>query len=349
MNILTFNLSEWAITNRSLVTFFMIVIIASGVWSYDRLGRNEDPPFTLKTMIVEAYWPGATIDETLQQVTERIEKKMQEVPNLDFVRGYTAAGKSTIFVNLKDSTPPRDVPGIWYQVRKKIDDIRQTFPQGVIGPGFNDEFGDTFGIIYAFTAVGFTHRELRDYVERARSRLLRVPDVSKVEIFGAQDKRIYIEFSTQRLSDLQVDRAALIRALQAQNAITPAGTIRSEAEKFAVRVSGRFTSEEDIKQVNFLINNQLFRLTDLGEVKRGYADPPQPLFRFNGTSGIAMGISMRDGGDVLALGKNIKRAMDESRQTCRSEWICALSPTSRRSCRALSANSWKPCGRRSPL
>lgn len=311
MSILTFNLSEWAITNRSLVTFLMIVIIASGVWSYDRLGRNEDPPFTLKTMIVEAYWPGATIDETLQQVTERIEKKMQEVPNLDFVRGYTAAGKSTIFVNLKDSTPPREVPGIWYQVRKKIDDIRQTFPQGVIGPGFNDEFGDTFGIIYAFTGAGFTHRELRDYVEQARSRLLREPDVSKIEIFGAQDERIYIEFSTQRLSDLHVDRAALIRALQAQNAITPAGTIRSESEKLAVRVSGRFTSEEDIKQVNFLINNQLYRLTDLGEVKRGYADPPQPLFRVNGTPGIAMGISMREGGDVLALGNNIKRAMDE--------------------------------------
>ena len=311
MSIRDFNLSDWAISNRSLVTFLMIVIIASGAWSYVQLGRNEDPPFTLKTMIVEAYWPGATIDETLQQVTERIEKKLQEVPNLDFVRGYTAAGKSTIFVNLKDSTPPRDVPGAWYQVRKKINDIRQTFPQGVVGPGFNDEFGDTFGLIYAFTADGFTHRELRDYVERARSRLLREPDVSKVEIFGAQDERIYIEFSTQRLSDLHVDRAALIRALQAQNAITPAGTIQSDTEKLAVRVSGRFTSEADIKQVNFLINNQLFRLTDLGEVRRGYADPPQPLFRVNGTAGIAMGVSMRDGGDVLALGKNIKRAMDE--------------------------------------
>ncbi len=311
MSIRDFNMSDWAISNRSLVTFMMIVIIASGAWSYVRLGRNEDPPFTLKTMIVEAYWPGATIDETLQQVTERIEKKLQEVPNLDYVRGYTAAGKSTIFVNLKDSTRPRDVPDAWYQVRKKINDIRQTFPQGVVGPGFNDEFGDTFGLIYAFTANGFTHRELRDYVERARSRLLREPDVSKVEIFGAQDERIYIEFSTQRLSDLHVDRGALIRALQAQNAITPAGTIQSDSEKIAVRVSGRFTSEEDIKQVNFLINNQLFRLTDLGEVKRGYADPPQPLFRVNGTAGIALGVSMRDGGDVLALGKNIQRAMDE--------------------------------------
>ena len=182
MSILTFNLSEWAITNRSLVTYLMIVTIVAGAFSYMRLGRNEDPTFTVKILVIEAYWPGATIDETLQQVTERIEKKMQEVPYIDYVRGYTAAGKSTVFVTLKDQTPPKELPGIWYQVRKKIDDIRHTFPKGVLGPGVNDEFGDTFGIIYAFTADGFTHRELRDYVELARSRLLRVPDVSKIEL-----------------------------------------------------------------------------------------------------------------------------------------------------------------------
>lgn len=237
MSILTFNLSEWAITNRSIVTYLMIVTIVAGAFSYMRLGRNEDPGFTVKIMVIQAYWPGATVDETLQQVTERIEKKMQEVPYIDYVRGYTAAGQSTVFVTLKDATPPKEVAGIWYQVRKKLDDIRHTFPKGVLGPGVNDEFGDTFGLIYAFTADGFTHRELRDYVERARSRLLRVPDVSKIELLGAQDERIYIEFNSQRLADLQVDRVALIRALQAQNAITPAGTIRSESENFIVRVS----------------------------------------------------------------------------------------------------------------
>ena len=208
MSILTFNLSEWAITNRSLCTYLMIVTIAAGAWSYVRLGRSEDPPFTVKLTVIEAYWPGATIDETLQQVTERIEKKMQEVPNIDFVRSYTAAGRSTIFVSLRDSTAPSAVPGIWYQVRKKIDDIRHTFPQGILGPGFNDEFGDTFGIIYAFTADGFSHRELRDHVERVRSRLLQVADVAKIELLGAQDERIFIDFSTQRLSDLHVDRSA---------------------------------------------------------------------------------------------------------------------------------------------
>ena len=309
MSILTFNLSEWAITNRSIVTYLMIVTIVAGAFSYMRLGRNEDPGFTVKIMVIQAYWPGATVDETLQQVTERIEKKMQEVPYIDYVRGYTAAGQSTVFVTLKDATPPKEVAGIWYQVRKKLDDIRHTFPKGVLGPGVNDEFGDTFGLIYAFTADGFTHRELRDYVERARSRLLRVPDVSKIELLGAQDERIYIEFNSQRLADLQVDRVALIRALQAQNAITPAGTIRSESENFIVRVSGRFTSEADLKQVNFNINNRLFRLADLAEIKRGYADPPQPLFRVNGQAAIGIAISMRDGGDVLALGKNVEQAM----------------------------------------
>jgi multidrug efflux pump subunit AcrB len=311
MSILTFNLSEWAITNRSLCTYLMIVTIVAGAWSYVRLGRNEDPPFTVKMMVIEAYWPGATVEETIQQIAERIEKKMQEVPNLDYVRSYTSAGRSTTFVSLKDSTPAKSVPDIWYQVRKKIDDIRHTFPKGIIGPGFNDEFGDTFGVIYAFTADGFTHRELRDYVEQVRSRLLRVADVAKVEIFGAQDERIFIDFSTQRLSDLHVDRSSLIRALQAQNAITPAGTIRTEGENVIVRVSGRFTSEEDIRRVNFVINNRLFRLTDLGEVKRSYADPPQPMFRFKGQPAIGIGLSMREGGDVLALGRNVAQAMAE--------------------------------------
>jgi len=308
---MNFNLSEWAITNRSLCTFLMILTVVAGAWSYVRLGRNEDPPFTVKAMVVEAYWPGATIEETLQQVTERIEKKLQETPNLDYIRGYTTAGRSTTFVNLKDSTPAKAVPEIWYQVRKKIDDIRHTFPKGIIGPGFNDEFGDTFGIIYAFTASGFSHRELRDYVERVRSRLLRVQDVAKIEVIGAQDERIFIDFSTQRLADLHVDRSSLIRALQAQNAITPAGTIRTEAETVIVRVSGRFTSEEDLRRVNLVISGRLYRLTDLGEVKRSYADPPQPMFRINGKPAIGLGISMREGGDMLALGHNIEQTMAE--------------------------------------
>src|SRR5688572_19031713 len=200
-----FNLSEWALTHRSLVTYFMIVAIAAGVMSYFRLGRNEDPTFIIKTMVVQASWPGATVEDTLKQVTERLERTLQETPGLDFLRSFTSAGLTTIFVNLKGSVTAREVPDTWYHVRKSIGDMRHTLPAGIVGPGFNDEFGDTFGIIYGFTAQGFSHRELRDHVEAARSRLLQVEDVSKIEILGAQDERIFIEFSMQQLAGLGVD------------------------------------------------------------------------------------------------------------------------------------------------
>jgi multidrug efflux pump len=311
MNPLSANLSEWAINNRALVTFTMIVTIVAGIWSYLSLGRSEDPPFTVKAMIVQAQWPGATMEDTLSQLADRIEKKLQEVPHLDHLRSFTVPGKTTIYVVLKDSAPPRVVPDTWYQVRKKMDDIRQTLPRGTQGPFYNDEFGDTFGIIYGFTADGFTHRELRDYVETVRSRLLQVPDVAKIDVIGAQDERVYLEFSLQTLSGLGIDRQALIQALQAQNAVTPAGVVRTQDETIMMRVSGGFTSEADLRRVNFVFNNRIFRLTDLGAVKRTYADPPQPMFRVNGESAIGIGISMVEGGDVLKLGRSISQAMTE--------------------------------------
>jgi len=193
-----------------------------GLLSYYRLGRNEDPAFTFRTMVVQAAWPGATLNDTLDQVTERIERKLQETPHLDFLRSFTSAGVITIFVTLQGSTPANEVPDIWYHVRKSVGDIRHTLPSGVVGPGFNDEFGDTFGIIYGFTADGFTHRELRDYVEDVRSKLLSVPDVSKIEILGAQDEKIFVEFSMKELASLSVDRSSLIATLQAQNVVQPA-------------------------------------------------------------------------------------------------------------------------------
>ena len=190
-----FNLSEWALNHRSIVAYLMIVAVAAGVFSYFRLGRSEDPTFIIKTMVVQAAWPGATVQDTLQQVTERLERKLQETPRLDFLRSFTSAGVTTIFVNLQGKTTAREVPDIWYHVRKSISDIRHTLPAGTVGPGFNDDFGDTFGTIYGFTADGFTHRELRDYVETVRSKLLSIPDVSKIEILGAQDEKIFVEFS----------------------------------------------------------------------------------------------------------------------------------------------------------
>ncbi|CAO3358914.1 efflux RND transporter permease subunit [Azospirillum melinis] len=303
------NLSEWAIGHRSLIAFFMLVLTVAGIGAYTRLGRNEDPTFTIKTMVVQAQWPGATINDTLKQVTERLERKLQETPGLDYLRSYTTAGQSTIFVNLKGSTPAAKVPDIWYQVRKKIGDIRGSLPQGIVGPGFNDEFGDTYGIVYGFTANGFSHRELKDYVDDVRSRLLQVPDVSKIDVLGAQDERIHVEFSTEQLAGMGIDRSALINALQAQNAVTPAGVIQTGDEKIMLRVTGAFRSEQDVLAVNFVANNRIIRLGDIARVTRGPADPPQPVFRVNGQDAIGLAIAMRDGGDVLALGHNIEHAM----------------------------------------
>ena len=306
-----FNLSEWALNNRSLTVYLMIVAVVAGLFAFVRLGRNEDPSFVIKTMVVQAAWPGASVDDMLKQVTERLERTLQETPKLDFLRSFTRAGVTTIFVNLKDSTGAREIPDIWYHVRKSIGDMRHTLPAGVVGPGFNDEFGDTFGIIYGFTADGFTHRELRDYVEDVRSKLLHIRDVSKIEILGAQDEKIFVEFSMEELASLGIDRSALISALQAQNVVQPAGTIQTGNETLSLRVSGAFRSEEDVANVNFAVGGRMLRLSDIARVRRGFADPPQPLFRVNGQPAIGLAIAMRDGGDILALGKNVQRAIAE--------------------------------------
>lgn len=303
------NLSEWSISNRSLVVYFMIMALVAGVFSFVTLGRNEDPAFTFRTMIVGAAWPGATVEETMLQVTERLERTLQETPNLDRLRSYTVAGQTTIFVDLKQATPAAVVPDMWYQVRRRVADMRHTLPQGVVGPFFNDDFGDTFGIIYGFTADGFSQRELRDHVEAVRSRLLLVPDVSKVELLGEQDERIFIEFSTERLAGLGLNYDALVAALQAQNLVRPAGEIETGQERLTVRVSGAFETEADILAVNFVIGERIFRLGDLGQVRRGTADPPQPMFRVNGQPAIGLAIAMRQAGDILALGQNIKAEM----------------------------------------
>jgi multidrug efflux pump subunit AcrB len=307
-----FNLSEWALKHRQLTVYLMIVAVVAGVMAFFQLGRSEDPSFVIKTMVVQAAWPGATVDDMLKQVTERIERKLQETPKLDFLRSFTRDGVTTIFVNLQGSATAKEIPDIWYHVRKSVGDIRHTLPAGIVGPGFNDDFGDTFGIIYGFTADGFTHRELRDKVEDLRSKILQVPDVSKVEILGAQDERIFIEFSMQELASLGIDRSALMAALQAQNVVRPAGTIQTGNESLSLRVSGAFRSEQDVRDVNFVVGGRMLRLSDIAQVRRGFSDPPQPLFRVNGQPAIGLAIAMRDGGDVLALGRNIKRTIGEA-------------------------------------
>jgi multidrug efflux pump subunit AcrB len=304
-----FNLSEWALRHRSLVTYFMLMIMIAGIGSYFKLGRSEDPDFTVKTMVVAAEWPGATVDDTLEQITDRLERKLQETPNLDYVKSFTSAGRATIFVNLKDSTPPADVPDIWYQVRKKVGNIAGTLPRGVVGPRFDDEFGDTYGIVYGFTANGFTDRELLDHVHVVRKQLLELPDISKIDILGGQDERVYVEFSHEKLAGLGIDRSRLIDALKSQNAVTPAGVVQTDEEKILVRVSGAFQSQKDVLGINFVAGGRVIRLGDIAQVTRGPADPAQPMFRVNGQQGIGIAIAMRKGGDILTLGHNIAEAM----------------------------------------
>jgi multidrug efflux pump subunit AcrB len=303
------NLSEWALKHRSFIIYCMLAASLAGALSFMRLGRAEDPPFTVRTMVVKAAWPGASMDETLLQVTERLERTLEETPHLDFLRSFTRPGVTTIFVNLLGATNAGEVEDTWYQVRKRVGDMRHTLPAGVQGPFFDDEFGDTFGIIYGLTADGFTHRELRDYAEEIRGRLLSVPDVSQIEILGAQDERIFIEFSTKQLAGLGIDQGAFVAALRAQNVVLPAGVIQTGAEKLALRVTGAFDSESDLRDVTFAVNGRTIRLQDIAQVRRGTADPPQPIFRVNGKDAIGLAISMRDGGDILTLGRNLDAEM----------------------------------------
>ena len=306
-----FNLSDWALKHKSFVVYLMLISALSGIYAYGRLGREEDPPFTIKTMVIRTLWPGANSADMLRLVTDRIEKKLEELPHLDFVKSYTKPGDSTIFVNLKDSTPAAAVPDLWYQVRKKVGDIRSQLPSEIQGPLFNDEFGDTYSIIYAFTSDGFNPRELRDELERVRTEMLSVPDVAKVEFVGTQDEKIYLEFSTKQMAALGIDAATLMDSLAAQNAIVPSGVLESGEERIFARVSGSFDTEESLKSVNFRSGQRFYKLSDIAVVRRGYVDPPQTLFRYNGQSAIALAVSMTQGGDVLALGKSMDRKMAE--------------------------------------
>ncbi|MGY1451168.1 efflux RND transporter permease subunit [Pseudomonas chlororaphis] len=307
----SFNLSEWAIKHQSFIWYLMFVALLMGVFSYMNLGREEDPSFTIKTMVIQTRWPGATQEETLKQVTDRIEKKLEELDSLDYVKSYTRPGESTVFVNLRDTTSAKDIPEIWYQVRKKINDIRGDFPQGLQGPGFNDEFGDVFGSVYAFTADGLSMRQLRDYVEQVRAEVREVPNLGKVEMVGEQDEVIYLNFSTRKLAALGIDQRQVLQSLQSQNAVTPAGVIEAGPERISVRTSGQFASEKDLATVNLRLNERFYRLADIAEISRGYVDPSTPQFRFNGQPAIGLAIAMKKGGNIQDFGKALHLKMDQ--------------------------------------
>jgi multidrug efflux pump len=304
-----FNISRWALDHAPLTRYLMVVLMVLGLVAYFQLGQDEDPPFTFRAMVVQVFWPGASAQQMAEQVTDKIERTLQEVPHSDVIRSYTKPGESLTILQLKDSSPPKEVTDVWYQVRKKVGDMRGTLPQGVIGPYFNDEFGDVYGTIYALSADGFSTEELRRYAEDVRSQLLRVPSVAKVELFGVQAEKLFVEISQKRLAQLGLDMNQVIAQLNAQNAVEGAGTLNAASQNLQVRVAGAFTSVEDLRQLPIRATNpstgaaSSLRLGDIADIRREYVDPPSVMVRHQGQQVIALGVSMAKGGDIIQLGK----------------------------------------------
>jgi multidrug efflux pump subunit AcrB len=305
-----FNLSEWAITHRALVLFMIILLGAAGVYSYLNLGRAEDPNFTIKTMVVHVGWPGATSTELQAQVVDKIEKKLQELPYLDRIESYSQPGGSFIRVTLTDKTPPSKVKELWYQVRKKVGDIRSELPVGITGPDFNDEYGDVYSALYMLSADGMSLADLKTRAEDIRQRLLRVPDVNKVDIIGERPQKIFIEFSHAKLAALGVTPQQIFDSVARQNAVVPGGSVDTSADRINVRVTGAFSGAAAIAAVPVEANGQTFRLGDIATVRRGYEDPATFILREEGKPALGIGVSMQDGANIITLGKNLKLAMN---------------------------------------
>jgi multidrug efflux pump len=309
-----FNISRWALEHPALTRYLMVVLLVLGFAAYFQLGQDEDPPFTFRAMVVQAFWPGASAQQMAEQVTDKIEKTLQEVPHADVIRSYTKPGESLTFLQLRDSAPPKEVSNSWYQARKRVGDMRSTLPQGVIGPVFNDDFGDVYGSIFALSTDGFSREDQRVHAERVRQRLLKVPDVAKVEIFGAQAEKIFVEISQRRLAQLGLDMNQVIAQIGAQNAVEGAGVLNAGRENLQVRIAGQFNSVEELRRLPIRALNpatgqgSTLRLADIAEVRRDYVDPPSVKVRHQGRDVIALGVSMAKGGDIIALGKALQAA-----------------------------------------
>ena len=307
-----FNLSKWALDHSALTRYLMVVLMLLGFASYFQLGQDEDPPFTFRAMVVRTYWPGATAQQVAEQVTDKLERTLQEVPYADKIRSYSKPGESQIIFQIKDSSKAAEVAGVWYSVRKKIGDMRSTLPGGVQGPFFNDEFGDVYGVIYALESDGFNYAEVKTLADNVRQQLLRVPDVSKVELFGTQDEKLFIEISQKRLAQLGLDFNQVLAQLAQQNAVEPAGAVQTPLDVVQVRVTGQFEAVEQLKAMpirgtgsgaSASAGGSQFRLGDIADIKRGYVDPPSVKVRYQGKEVIALGVAMTKGGDIIALGK----------------------------------------------
>ncbi len=310
-----FNLSAWALRNRPLVLYAMLVMAALGAYSYTQLGQSEDPPFTFKVMVVKTLWPGASALQVSRQVTERIEKKLMETGEYDRITSFSRPGESQVMFMARDDMDSSQIPELWYQVRKKVGDMRHTLPEGVQGPFFNDEFGTTYGNIYALTGDDFDYAAKKDYAERIQLALQRVPDVGKVELIGLQDQRIHVEIDNTKLASLGISMASVQQALQAQNAVSFAGFFETPSDRIHLRVSGNFRSVEAIRQFPIHANGRTLQLGDIAHVYRGFSDPPQPRMRFMGKDAIGIAVAMQQGGDILALGKTLDQRFQQLQQT----------------------------------
>jgi multidrug efflux pump len=298
-----FNLSAWALRHRALVVFLIAMSTIFGIISYTRLAQSEDPPFTFRVMVIRTFWPGATAAQVQEQVTDRIARKLQETPSTDFLRSYSRPGESLLFFTMKDGAPPKDVPEEWYQVRKKVGDTAATLPQGVQGPFFNDEFGDVYTNIYTLEGDGFSPVQLHDYADQLRAVLLRVPGVAKVDYFGDQEERVYIEIANTQLTRLNISPQQIAQAVNGQNAVAPAGTLNTPDDRVFVRPSGQFTDIDALADTLIRVNGRSFRLGDIATIKRGYVDPPETQMRSGGQPVLGIGITMQPGQDVVRLGK----------------------------------------------
>ncbi len=300
------NLSRWALEHIPFIRYLMVVLLLGGIMSYSKLGQDEDPPFTFRAMVVRAYWPGASAVQMAEQVTDKLEKTLQEVPYADKIRSYSKPGETLIILELRESAPPKDVSSSWYQVRKKIGDMRGTLPGGVQGPFFNDEFGDTFGSIFALSADGFTMAEVKDYADFVRQQLLGVPSVAKVELYGVQEEKIYIEFSSKKFAQLGIPFDQVVQQINAQNAVEGSGVLVTPTDNLQVRVSGQTRSVKELENLPLRANGNSFRLGDFAKVTRAYQDPPRDKMRYNGKEVIGLGVAMEKGGDIIVLGRRLE-------------------------------------------
>ena len=311
-----FNLSKWALDHPALTRYLMVVLMVLGMASYFQLGQDEDPPFTFRAMVVRTYWPGATAHQVAEQVTDKLERTLQEVPYADKIRSYSKPGESLIIFQIKDNSKPADVPNVWYAVRKKIGDIRYTLPPGVQGPFFNDEFGDVFGVIYALDAPGFNPAEVKKFADDVRQQLLRVKDVAKVELFGVQDEKIFIEIPQKRLVQLGLNLNEVLSQLGQENAVENAGAIQTPLDVFQVRIEGQFETEDQLRAMPIRgSSGQHVKLGDIAKVKRGYVDPALVKVHHQGQPVIALGVSMAKGGDIIALGESLEVATTRIEKT----------------------------------